>query len=284
MIHVEDLWHTYMVGTPFEQVALRGVTMEVRPREIVGIIGQTGSGKSTLIQCLNGLLRPVRGRVRVGAHDLGRGDADVQAVRRLVGVVFQDPESQVFEPLVGDDVAYGPRQLGLPLDEIRARVRWAMEVVGLSFEGFKDRYTFTLSGGELRKAALAGVLAIRPSVLVLDEPTSGLDPGSRTDLRARILNFRDREGLTLVLVTHDMEEVARLCDRIYVLHRGAVVASGSPREVFRERARLATLGLEPPEATRVCQDLRARGLSAPLDALTVEEAGDTIVALLGAAR
>ncbi len=282
MITIEDLWHTYMPGTPFEQVALRGVSLEVRAGEAVGIIGQTGSGKSTLIQYLNGLLRPTRGRVRVGEHDLGRRDADVQAVRRMVGVVFQDPEDQVFEPLVGDDVAYGPRQLGLPRDEIRERVRWAMEAVGLPFEAFKDRYTFTLSGGELRKTALAGVLALRPRVLVLDEPTSGLDPGARAELRARIRDLRGREGITLVLVSHDMDEIARQSDRIYVLHAGVVVAAGPPREVFRESARLAAVGLAPPEATRVCQQLRARGLPVPSDVLTVEEAGDVLAALLRA--
>jgi len=279
-IRVEDLWHTYMAGTPFEHTALRGVSLEVHPGEVVGIIGQTGSGKSTLIQYLNGLLRPARGRVRVFGHELGHPGADVRAVRRMVGVVFQDPEDQMFEPLVGDDVAYGPRQLGLPHEEVRARVRWAMEAVGLSFEGFKDRYTFTLSGGELRKAALAGVLALRPRVLVLDEPTSGLDPGSREDLRACIRALRARQGLTLVLVSHDMDEVARLCDRLYVLHDGAVIAAGPPRAVFGDGAYLAAVGLAPPEATRVCQRLRARGVPVPADALTVEEAGDAVAALL----
>jgi energy-coupling factor transport system ATP-binding protein len=277
---IQDLWHTYMSGTPFEQQALRGVTLGVSAGEIVGIIGQTGSGKSTLIQYMNGLLRPLRGRVAVDVYDLGRRDVDVRSVRQIVGVVFQDPEDQVFEPLVGDDVAYGPRQLGLPLEEIRARVRWAMDAVGLPFEDFKDRYTFTLSGGELRKAALAGVLALRPRVLVLDEPTSGLDPRSRADLWERIRDLRTREGLTLVLVSHDMDEVARLSDRVFVLDRGQVVLSGPPRAVFGDVPRLAALGLAPPDATAVCQRLRARGYRVPADALTVEEAGDALAALL----
>lgn len=280
MIQVEDLWHTYMPGTPFENVALRGVTIEVYPGEVVGIIGQTGSGKSTLIQYLNGLLRPLRGRVIVGGQDLASRDADVQFVRRMVGVVFQDPEDQVFERLVGDDVAYGPRQMGLGREEIRARVRWAMEAVGLSFEEFKDRYTFTLSGGELRKAALAGVLALKPRVLVLDEPTSGLDPGSRAELRGRIREMRARDGLTLVLVSHNMDEVASLTDRLYVLHGGAVVSSGTPREIFRDSARLAALGLAPPEPTQVLQRLHALGYPVSPDALTIDEAGEALVALL----
>jgi energy-coupling factor transport system ATP-binding protein len=283
LIQVEDLWHTYMSGTPFEQTALRGITMEVRAGEVVGIIGQTGSGKSTLIQYFNGLMRPLRGRVIVGGHDLGRRGVDLVAVRRLVGIVFQDPEEQLFERLVGDDIAYGPRMLGLPLAEIRERVRWAMGVVGLDFAAFKDRYTFSLSGGELRKAALAGVLALRPRVLVLDEPTAGLDPGSREDLRARIREFRSREGLTLVLVSHDMDEIVRLSDRLYVLHDGRVAASGAPRAVFRESARLAEMGLIPPVATQIIQRLRARGYPVPADALTIEEAEDALTLLLRAA-
>ena len=281
LIAVEALWHTYMAGTPFEQTALRGVSIEVGAGEAVGIAGQTGSGKSTLIQYLNGLLRPAHGRVRVGGHDLGRRDVDVDAVRRLVGVVFQDPEDQVFEPLVGDDVAYGPRQLGLTGEALRERVRWAMEAVGLSFEGFKDRYTFTLSGGELRRAALAGVLGLRPRVLVLDEPTSGLDPAGRDEVRARLAALRDRDGVTLVVVSHDMDELARLCDRMYVLHDGRVVAEGTPRAVFAGADALRPYGLLPPDAAAVCRRLRARGLPVPADPLSVDEAGDAIAALLG---
>lgn len=281
IIQVADLWHTYMAGTPFEQLALRGVAIEVREGEVVGILGRTGSGKSTLIQYLNGLFRPRRGRVIVAGHDLASPRTDLRAVRRLVGLVFQDPETQMFEPLVGDDIAYGPRQLNLSMEEIRARVRWAMDAVGLPFERFKDRYTFSLSGGEMRKAALAGVLAIRPRVLVLDEPTSGLDPASRAELRRRIQDLRDRDGLTLVLVSHDMEDVARLSDRLYVLQDGRVAAEGPPREVFSDPARLAALGLVPPEPVQVVQRLRALGLDVPGDALTVEEAADAVAALLG---
>lgn len=281
MILVEDLWYTYLPGTPFEHAALRGVTLEVHPGEAVGIIGQTGSGKSTLIQFFNALIRPVRGRVVVAGYNLGDRTVDVVAIRRVVGLAFQDPEDQLFERLVGDDVAYGPRQLGLPREEIREHVRWAMEAVGLPFETFKDRYTFTLSGGELRKAALAGVLARRPRVLVLDEPTSGLDPGARADLRTRLRDLRDHAGLTLVLVSHDMDEVARLCDRVYVLHEGTVVASGTPREVFSAEGQLDALGLAPPEPTQVVQQLRGRGYRIASDVLTVEEAERALAALLG---
>lgn len=280
IIEVTGLWHTYMAGTPFEQTALRGVSMDVRAGEVVGILGRTGSGKSTLIQYLNGLMRPVRGRVVVDGHDLANPRTDLRTVRQRVGLVFQDPETQMFEPLVGDDVAYGPRQLRLPAEEIRARVRWAMDAVGLPFERFKDRYTFSLSGGEMRKAALAGVLAIRPRVLVLDEPTSGLDPGARAELRRRIQDLRDREGLTLVLVSHDMEEVARLSDRLYVLQDGAVAAAGPTREVFGDAARLAAVGLLPPEPVQIVQRLRALGMAVRPDALTVEEAADAVAALL----
>jgi energy-coupling factor transporter ATPase len=281
VIRVEDLWYTYLPGTPFEHAALRGVTLEVHPGDAVGIIGQTGSGKSTLIQFFNGLIRPVRGRVVVAGHNLADRAVDVAAVRRVVGLAFQDPEDQLFERLIGDDVAYGPRQFGLSQEEIREHVRWAMEAVGLPFETFKDRYTFTLSGGELRKAALAGVLALRPRVLVLDEPTSGLDPGARADLRTRLRDLREHAGLTLVLVSHDMDEVARLCDRVYVLHQGTVVASGIPRDVFSREDQLAALGLAAPEPTQVVQHLRRRGYRIASDVLTVEEAEQALEALLG---
>lgn len=284
IIQVADLWHTYMAGTPFEHTALRGVSLDVRAGEVVGILGRTGSGKSTLIQYFNGLMRPLRGRVVVDGTDLASPHTDLRTVRRVVGLVFQDPETQMFEPLVGDDVAYGPRQLRLSMDEIRGRVRWAMDAVGLPFERFKDRYTFSLSGGEMRKAALAGVLAIRPRVLVLDEPTSGLDPGARADLRRRIVDLRDREGLTLVLVSHDMEEVARLSDRLYVLQDGTVAMEGPCREVFADSARLAALGLRPPEPVQIVQRLHDLGMAVRPDALTVEEAGDAVVALLTAGR
>ncbi|TMI78528.1 MAG: energy-coupling factor transporter ATPase [Bacillati bacterium ANGP1] len=249
-----------MPGTPFQRLALRGISLHVGTGEIVGIIGQTGSGKSTLIQYFNGLMRPLRGRVVIDGHELGGRSVGLAAIRRIVGVVFQDPEEQVFERVLGDDVAYGLR--------------------GLPFDAFKDRYTFSLSGGELRKAALAGVLALRPRVLVLDEPTSGLDPGSREDLQARIRAFRDRDGLTLVLVSHDMDEIARLSDRLYVLHDGTVAASGTPREIFGDGPRLAALGLAPPEPTQVLQRLRERGFHVPGDAVTPEEVEQALAALL----
>jgi len=280
VIVVEDLWHTYMPGTPFQRLALRGISLHVGTGEIVGIIGQTGSGKSTLIQYFNGLMRPLRGRVVIDGHELGGRSGGLAAIRRVVGVVFQDPEEQVFERVVGDDVAYGLRQLGLPSTEIRERVRWAMDSMGLPFDAFKDRYTFSLSGGELRKAALAGVLALRPRVLVLDEPTSGLDPGSREDLQARIRAFRDRDGLTLVLVSHDMDEIARLSDRLYVLHDGTVAASGAPRAIFGDGPRVAALGRAPPEPTQVLQRLRERGFQVPADAVTPEEVEQALAALL----
>jgi energy-coupling factor transport system ATP-binding protein len=282
IIQVEGLWHTYMAGTPFEHTALRGVSIEVRTGEAVGILGRTGSGKSTLIQYLNGLLRPIRGRVVVDGWDLASPRTDLRAVRRRVGLVFQDPETQMFEPLVGDDVAYGPRQLGLSAEEVRARVRWAMDTAGVPFDRFKDRYTFSLSGGELRKAALAGVLAMRPRVLVLDEPASGLDPGARADLRRLIQELRDREALTLVLVSHDMEEVARLSDRLYVLQEGTVAAEGPARELFYDGPRFAALGLRPPEPVQVVQRLRGLGMDVRPDAVTVEETGDAVGALLAA--
>ncbi|MBK8795437.1 MAG: ATP-binding cassette domain-containing protein [Anaerolineales bacterium] len=199
--------------------------------EIVGIIGHTGSGKSTAIQHFNALLRPHAGKAVVVGMDLNAPDLDLRMIRRRVGLVFQLPEAQLFEQFVGDDVAYGPRKLGLSREEVRARVRRAMETVGLSFEEFKDRLTFTLSGGEMRRAALAGVLALEPEVLVLDEPTAGLDPEARRQLMRHILTLHD-EGMTLVIVSHNMEELAEICDRLYVINDGRTYLMGTPGEVF----------------------------------------------------
>jgi energy-coupling factor transporter ATPase len=279
LIEVWGLYHTYLAGTPLAQESLRDVDFEVADGEVVGLIGATGSGKSTLLQHLNGLLQPQAGRVRVAGQDLSDPATNLRQVRRTVGLVFQRPEDQLFEQYVGDDVAFGPRLAGLTGPELRERVRWAMELVGLDFEQYKDRLTFTLSGGERHKVGLAGVLALRPQVLLLDEPTSGLDPASRADLLARLADLR-AEGLTLVIATHNMDDVAAMAERVYVLEEGHVALQGPTRWVLTQPGRLRALGLDVPAAVSVMAALRDRGLPVPLDVLTLDEAEVAIAAAL----
>ncbi len=275
-VDVRDLSYRYFPGTPLETVALADLSLEVARGEVVGVIGATGSGKSTLLQHLCGLLRPQSGRVSVAGLELADPDADLRAVRRRVGMVFQSPEDQLFERYVGDDVAFGPKNLGLPRDQVRERVRRAMEAVGLGFEAFKDRLTLTLSGGEKRKAALAGILALEPEALLLDEPTAGLDPVSREELLDLLRRWRVDTGATVVISSHNMDDIACLASRVYVLDHGRVALSGSTRDVFSRNGELRQLGLEPPAAATVAQALVALGLPIDPSILTLDEAADAI--------
>jgi len=251
-----------MRGTPLEVQAVSDITLAVARGEIIGVIGHTGSGKSTAIQHCNGLLRPHVGKAVMMGMDLNAPDVDLRALRRRVGLVFQLPETQLFEQYVGDDVAYGPHKLGLSREAVRARVRQALETVGLPFEEFKDRLTFTLSGGQMRRAALAGVLALEPEVLVLDEPTAGLDPAARRQLLRHILALHD-QGMTLVIVSHNMEELAEICDRLYVIHDGRTIMAGAPGAIFNRAAELRQLGLDAPDVTLVADRLKAAGWLPP---------------------
>ncbi|MBN1221097.1 MAG: energy-coupling factor transporter ATPase [Anaerolineae bacterium] len=281
IIQVKNLTHYYMRDTPLQVKAISGVNLDLHPGEILGIIGHTGSGKSTMIQHLNALLRPHKGQVIIFGQEIGQNKVDIKDIRRKVGLVFQRPESQLFEQYVGDDIAYGPRNLNLTREEVRARVRRAMEIVGLDFEGFKDRLTFTLSGGEMRRVALAGVLALEPTVLVLDEPTSGLDPQGRRELLAYMLQLHREQGRTLVLVSHNMEELAQVCDRICVFSDGQVVLTASPGEVFSQPQLLHDLGLDVPAVTGVINQLRQAGLINSSEAvLTVEQAVEVLAGVL----
>ena len=275
IIQVEGLAHTYLRGSPLESFALSGVDLQIHRGEIVGLIGPTGSGKSTLLQHLNGLLRPQSGHVVVEGHDLADPATDVRAIRRSVGLAFQQPEDQLFERYVGDDVAFGPRQVGLAKDEIRERVQWAMESVGLGFEAFKDRLTATLSGGERRRAALAGVLALRPKVLVADEPTAGLDPRARADVLNVFRGLHD-EGVTLVVASHHMDDIAVLCDRVVALDGGRVVAAGTTREIFAQPDMLKAHGLSVPPLAAIAQELRAAGWPISPSVMTVEEIAEAL--------
>ena len=274
---VRGLSHTYLAGTPMETVALRGVDLTLHSGEIAALIGANGAGKSTLVHFLNGLLRPVQaGQVIVYGQDTSAPTCDLAALRRQVGLVFQYPHQQLFERYVGDDVAYGPRQLGLEGEALRARVRWALEAVGLPFEGFVDRQTFALSGGEMRRVALAGVLAMRPQLLILDEATTGLDPRGRREVHALLRRLRDEEGLTLLLVSNDMEEVAELADRVTVLHAGRTLIAGTPHEVLARRDLLHDHGLVCPVACEIVHTLAEAGMVLEGEAITVSEAEEAI--------
>lgn len=281
IIEINDLHHTYLRGTPLEVKALSGVTLQIRGGEAVGIIGRTGAGKSTTVQHFNGLIRPrERGKVIVLGNDMADPSVNIRAIRQKVGLVFQYPEAQLFERLVGDDVAFGPFKMGLPLDEVRERVRWAMDMVGLPFEKFKDRFTFSLSGGEMRKAAIAGVLALRPQVLILDESTSGVDPRGRRELLGYIHRWHKEEGLTIVFISTNMEDLASIVDRVYVLDDGRTVLEGRTGEVFSKPDLLRTYGLGVPQVTEVMGLLRQRGLPVDAECVRVEQAEEEIWKIL----
>jgi len=280
IVAIKELTYYYMYNTPLQVKAVEGINLDLRPGEILGLIGHTGSGKSTIIQHFNALLLPHEGQVTIFGQDVSRAGVDVKDIRRRIGLVFQAPEAQLFEHYVGDDVAFGPRNLKLSRAEVRARVRRAMESVGLGFEEFKDRITFGLSGGQMRRAALAGVLALEPEVLVLDEPTAGLDPQGRDQLLDHILKLHREQGVTLVLVSHNMEELAQVCDRLCVISEGRVVTIGSPAEVFGRPEMLRELGLGVPPVTDALDQLRQAGLiDLPSTPLTVEQAAEMLEAV-----
>lgn len=280
IIEVENLSHTYMKGTPMEHVGLKSVNMQVKAGECIAIIGHTGSGKSTLIQHFNGLLRPDSGKVIVDGVDLSNKNADVKTLRRKVGLVFQNPEDQIFEKIIGDDIAYGPFKLGLPLKEVRDRVKWAMQVVGLDFEEMKDRQTFALSGGQKRKVALAGILALKPKILVLDEPTAGLDPKSRNELLEKIQTLNVNEKLTVIFVSHNMEEVAYLADRVYVMTNGRDVLQGTPTEIFTDKLNLRSYQIGTPETVHVLYRLEDLGYKVNPAAFSISDAAEEVIKLL----
>ncbi len=271
MLRAEKLTYIYGQGTPFEIKALDGADFSVSAGEFAGVIGHTGSGKSTLIQHLNGLLKPHSGRILLEGRDIWEKGAKLRGVRFAVGLVFQYPEYQLFEETVAKDIAFGPSAMGLGEAEVAERVREAMEFTGLSPE-LAEKSPFDLSGGQKRRAAIAGVIAMRPKVLVLDEPTAGLDPSGRHDILAHVRDYRTKTGAAVVLVTHSMEDIARTADSITVLSRAKSVLRGSLHEVFSHRETLTGIGLDVPAVTRVLLRLRAMGLNVDTGAYTLEDA------------
>ena len=284
ILRCDGVSHVYQRGTPLAAAALQDVSLEIRAGEIVGLIGASGSGKSTLAQHLNGLLRPTRGRVYLDDVDIHAREVDRRRVRQQIGLLFQYPEHQLFEETVSQDVAFGPRNLGIDEDAIRERVTRALVHVGLDPAVFGPRSPFTLSNGEKRRAALAGLLAMEPRMLILDEPTAGLDPQGRREILDHVARLRDARGLTILVITHSMDAVARLCERLIVMDRGRVVADGPIREVFADPDRLAALGLGLPQVTECARLLRGRGLPVRPDVLTVDEAKGAILDALALER
>ena len=244
----------------------------------MGIIGPTGSGKSTLIQLMNGLLKPEQGQVLIEGTDLsGLKGSGLKQIRRKVGLVFQYPENQVFEETVSREIAYGPRNLGLDKREIEARVHKAMDFVGLDYEEYKERSPFALSGGQMRRVAIAGILAMEPQVLILDEPTAGMDPQGRRDILDRIAAIQKKMSMTVILVSHNMEDIARLADKVLVLNEGQLVLEGTPRDIFSQREKIRSLRLEIPAITRLMYRLADCGASLHTDIFTEQDARDELL-------
>ncbi len=270
-IRVENLTHIYAPGTPAARQALRGVNLEIGSGERVGIVGPTGSGKSTLVQHIAGLLVPTAGRVLLDGVPAHARTPEARARRRQIGLAFQFPEEQMFELTVFREVAFGPRHLGLDEAEVALRVRWALETVGLDPEAFGERIPLALSGGEMRRVALAGILALRPRVLILDEPTAGLDPRGREDILVRLRAWQEETGATLILVSHHLDEIARVVDRAVVMAGGEVVDDGPVRRVLGNPRGLGRANLSPPPGVALLEALRAAQWPVRPDALTVEE-------------
>lgn len=279
IIRTDHLTMTYGVNTPFEKVAVNDLNIEIMEGEFLGIIGHTGSGKSTLVQMLNGLITPTTGKVLLRDKDINENKKKLREVRFQVGMVFQYPEYQLFEETVYRDIAFGPTNMGLTGDELDKRVRESARFTGLN-DKLLDKSPFDLSGGEKRRAAIAGVIAMDPDVLILDEPTAGLDPQGRDKLLNQILSYHKERKNTVILVSHSMEDIARVADRILVMNKGNAEILAPKREVFAQGERLEKMGLRVPQITKITQLLQKKGIDLPDGILTVEEAFDSIMTLL----
>ena len=279
-VEARELTHTYNADSPFESTALDKVSFTINDGEFIGIIGHTGSGKSTLIQHLNGLLKPTGGTVIVNGMDLMDKATSMKEVRRTIGLVFQYPEYQLFEETVEKDIAFGPKNLGLDEKKIATRVRDAMRLVDLDYAQFANKSPFELSGGQKRRVAIAGVLAMEPDILILDEPTAGLDPYGRDYILSLVDNWH-KLGRTILMVSHSMDDVARFADRIFVMNHGKLEMQGTPDEVFAQEERLRAMGLDVPAVTTLAGELSRRGFDLPRHIHTMDEMERALVSLLG---
>ena len=277
-IKLEGLSHTYQGGSPFQSTALHDINLVIEDHDLLALIGHTGSGKSTLAQHLNGLLQPTSGRVLLDGQDINEKSSDKRALRFAVGLVFQYPEHQLFEETVKKDIGFGPRNMGLGEAEVDARVREAMDKIGLPYDEIAEKSPFELSGGQMRRVALAGVLAMRPRILVLDEPTAGLDPRARDFLLNDVRRLH-AEGTSVVMISHSMDDVARLATRVAVLEKGRLVMEGSPGEIFARVDRLSSMGLDVPQASRLRYLLAESGIELP-ECYQLEELADSLAAYL----
>ena len=280
VLEAKALTHTYSAGTPFEHKAIDNVDLEVMPGEFLGIIGHTGSGKSTLIQHLNGLLRPTDGQILLDGTDIWARPKEIRKVRFQVGLVFQYPEYQLFEETVYKDISFGPKNMGLEGEEIDCRVRRAAAFAGID-EEMLEKSPFELSGGPKRRVAIAGVIAMEPKVLILDEPTAGLDPRGREAILAQLRSYHKQKGNTVILVSHSMEEIARNVDRIVVMSHSHKLMDGTPEEVFSRADELLQVGLDVPQVTKVAMELQKRGLLADSSVYTIDELVRRLLALKG---
>lgn len=263
-IKLANIYHTYSKGTPFERLALSDVSLEINKGEIVAIIGHTGSGKSTLVQHLNGLLKPDKGVASIDDIDISVKGAQAKAARQQVGMVFQYPEHQIFAETVFEDIAFGPRNKGFSEEEVAKQVREAMEFVGLDYDTYAQRSPFQLSGGQMRRVAIAGVVAMNPDYLVLDEPSAGLDPRSRNAVFREIMSLHESRGIAIVLVTHSMDEAVQYANRLLVVNNGKLLFDGEPKKIFKEHGdELVAAGLDVPQTYKLADLLRAQGLGLP---------------------
>ena len=276
-IKAENIKYIYSEGTPFRTLALDNVNIKIDQGEFVGIIGHTGSGKSTLIQLFNGLESATEGRVEVDGILVGEDKKKLKLIRQTVGLVFQYPEYQLFEETVAKDVAFGPLNLDLSQEEIDVRVKEALELVGFNYNKIKDASPFELSGGQKRRVAIAGVLAMKPNYLIVDEPTAGLDPAGRNEIFHQIKKLHERSNVTVILVSHSMEDIAKLVDRVIVLYKGKVHMQGTPKEIYSETDELERIGLGIPQIASIVRELRNRGFNIKQGILTIEEAKEEIL-------